>query len=143
MIKPFPGFPNPYGGVVKMFKTISTFFITSLLLSACSSVNPMTWFSPHRMVIQQGNYVTEDAVARVKPGMTRSQVRFLLGTPLLNDIFHADRWDYPYRIERQGQPAEEKRLTVFFDKDTVTRVEGNAFPAARPAIDNPPPAGQN
>ena len=143
MIKPFTGFPNLNGGVVIMFKKISLLFITSLLLSACSSVNPMNWFTPHRMVIQQGNYLTEDAVSRVKLGMSRSQVRFLLGTPLLNDVFHANRWDYPYQIERQGQTPEEKRLTVFFDKDTVTRVEGNAFPAVRPATTPTTPAGQN
>ena len=116
-----------------MFKKISTLFIAALLLAGCSSVNPMNWLTPHRMVIQQGNYVTRDAVSRVKPGMTRSQVRFLLGSPLLNDIFHAERWDYPYQLEaRNGKPAEEKRLTVYFNQDTVNRVEGNAFDVATP-----------
>lgn len=124
-----------------MFKTIPTLLLASMLLSACSSINPMNWFTPHHMVVQQGNYLTEDAVSRVKPGMTRSQVRFLLGSPLLSDIFHADRWDYPYRIERKGQQTEEKRLTVYFNQDAVSRVEGNAFPAVRPVIDTPTPAG--
>ena len=113
--------------------------LATLLLSACSSINPLSWFSAHRMDIQQGNYVTEDAVARVKPGMNRSQVRFLLGTPLLADVFHNNRWDYVYRLEQAGKPLQEKRLTVYFNQDIVSRVEGSAFPAVRTSLDNTTP----
>lgn len=127
--------------MAKMLKFLP--FVAVLFLSACSSFNPTTWLTAHRMDIQQGNYVTEDAVSRVKAGMTRPQVKFLLGTPLLADIFHDDRWDYTYRIERPGKPVEEKQLTVYFSKDVVSRVEGQAFPAVRPTLDNTNPnAGQ-
>lgn len=103
----------------------------AIVLSGCSSLNPMSWFTPYQMDIPQGNYVTQDAVAKLKPGMTRSQVRFLLGTPLLTDAFHSNRWDYKYRLVRAGKPAEDKLLTVFFDGDAMTRVEGEALPAER------------
>ncbi len=60
----------------------------------------MWFFSPYRPDIQQGNFVSEEMLAQLKVGMTRDQVRFVLGTSLLTDIFHADRWDYPFRLAR-------------------------------------------
>ncbi|MBA4710702.1 outer membrane protein assembly factor BamE [Aquitalea aquatica] len=102
-----------------------------IALSGCTSMNPINWITPHKMEIQQGNYVTEDAVAKLKPGMTRSQVRFLLGTPLLTDSFHNNRWDYPYQDSKQGKLVDKKLLTVFFEGDTMVRVEGTAQPAER------------
>lgn len=85
-------------------------------------------FSEYRIDIQQGNVVSQEAVAQLRPGMTRDQVRFLLGTPLLQDVFHADRWDYVYRLDRrQASTVEEGRLAVFFDKTgRVERWEGGA-----------------
>jgi len=83
------------------------------------------------MDIPQGNAVTEDAVANLKPGMTRAQVRFVLGTPLLADPFHANRWDYVYEVSKAGQLVERKHLTVYFDGDKMTRYEGAALPAER------------
>lgn len=84
-------------------------------------------FSAYRIDIQQGNVVSQDAVAQLRPGMTRDQVRFLLGTPLLQDVFHSDRWDYVYRLDRrQAGTIEESGLAVFFDRDgRVLRWEGN------------------
>jgi len=95
----------------------------SLALAACG-ISPH--LSPHRIEIQQGNYVTPEMAAKLKPGMTRDQVRFVLGTPLVSDIFHADRWDYVFR----RQPAnsleiESRRMTVFFEDGKLKRVEGN------------------
>lgn len=91
-------------------------------------------FSEYRIDIQQGNVVSQDAVAQLRQGMTREQVRFLLGTPLLQDVFHGDRWDYVYRLDRrQAAAIEESRLAVFFGKDgRVERWEGSA-PATGPA----------
>ena len=105
-----------------------------IALSGCTSMNPVHWISPYKMEIQQGNYVTADAVAKLKPGMTRSQVRFLLGTPLLTDAFHSNRWDYPYQDTKQGQLVDKKLLTVFFEGDTMVRVEGSAQPAERAVL---------
>ncbi|MCG9123472.1 outer membrane protein assembly factor BamE [Laribacter hongkongensis] len=89
------------------------------------------FLSPHTIDIQQGNVVTQDAVDKLRPGMTRAQVRFVLGTPLLTDMFHAQRWDYVFQIRREGQLREEKRFTVYFDGDRLTRWEGDTFPPRR------------
>lgn len=90
-------------------------------LTACSSLT-------YKLEVQQGNYVTEDMIAKLKVGMTRSQVRFLLGTPLLVDPFHANRWDYIYRVYYDGKVIEDKQFVVFFDGDAATRFEGSVMP---------------
>lgn len=81
----------------------------------------------YRIDVQQGNYLEPDAVEQVETGMTRSQVRFLLGTPMLADPFHADRWDYVYYFKpgKRRRP-ESRRFTVFFEDDSVARVENTA-----------------
>lgn len=101
--------------------------LSCLLLSACSGVPSI---SPYKIDVQQGNHVTQEMVAKLHPGMTRSQVRFVLGTPLLNDVFHADRWDYFYSYQKDGQVIEQRRVTVLFEKDLLKRVEGDVTPAA-------------
>ena len=103
------------------------------LLAGCGSFNP---FSVYRMEIQQGNYVSQEMVDQLKPGMTRDQVRFVLGTPLLTDVFHGDRWDYVYRRQRaNSREVEERRISVFFADDKLVRVEGDVVPAGLPAAD--------
>lgn len=97
-----------------------------LLLSGCSmssitSVAP----DPYKIDIQQGNVITQDMVAKLQPGMTKSQVRFVLGSPPISDMFHANRWDYVYRLSKAGKLAEERKLTLFFDNDQLTRVAGD------------------
>ena len=87
--------------------------------------------TPYRMEIQQGNYVSQEMVSQLRPGMTREQVRFVLGTPLLTDIFHADRWDYVFYRDAGGA-REERKLTVVFADGKLTRVEGDVVPA--PAV---------
>jgi outer membrane protein assembly factor BamE len=81
--------------------------------------------------VQQGNHIDPEAIAKLKPDMTRSQVRFLLGTPLLTDAFHPDRWDYLYIERRRGRLVQEHRLTLWFDGDRLKRaVTDAAEPAA-------------
>lgn len=98
----------------------------ALLAASCSYV-PL---SPYKIDIQQGNMVTQEMVSKLKPGMTRAQVRFLLGTPLVTDVFHADRWDYVYRYQKSGKVAEERRVALIFERDVLKRVEGDVVPAA-------------
>lgn len=97
-------------------------------LTACSSFKPLNWISPYQMDIPQGNVVADDAVAKLKTGMTRSQVRFILGTPLVADAFHGDRWDYKYRLLKNGKQTEDKLLTTYFKGDVLTRAELDGKP---------------
>lgn len=98
-----------------------------LLLASCSSIPKPT---PYKMDVQQGNVVTQDMVSKLRPGMTRAQVRFVLGTPLVTNTFHPNRWDYVYQMERRGKRIEERKLTVVFEGDQLARVEGDVVPAA-------------
>ncbi len=102
------------------------------LLTACSSVN-LGSLGPHRIDVQQGNALDQESVAKLKPGLTRSQVRFLLGTPLVVDPFRGNRWDYVYAFYKRGQLTEQKRITLFFDGDTLARIEGDV-PAGTAAL---------
>jgi outer membrane protein assembly factor BamE len=97
------------------------------LVAAC---NPLNALAIYRMEIQQGNFISQEAVSQLKAGMTKDQVRFVLGTPLLADIFHEDRWDYVYRRQRaNSSQVEERRISVFFEDDKLVRVEGDVTPA--------------
>jgi outer membrane protein assembly factor BamE len=100
-----------------------------LLLAGCSSLPNVPGLTPHKIDIQQGNYVTQDMVAKLKPGMSRSQVRFALGTPLIVDPFHQDRWDYVYVQQKKGRVTEHRRIVVVFKDDALARIEGDVSPA--------------
>ena len=109
---------------------VAALVVAGLLAGGCA--NPLR---PYRMEIQQGNYVTQEMVAQLKPGMTKEQVRFALGTPLINDIFHADRWDYVYTRQRaRSREVEQRGLTIFFDQsDRLVRLEGDVVPGPETA----------
>jgi outer membrane protein assembly factor BamE len=103
------------------------------LLAGCSSWNPVNAITPHRIEIQQGNVVTQEMLAKLKPGMTPSQVRFVLGTPLIVDPFRDNRWDYAYSLKQKGKVVEQRRVTVIFEKGVLKGIEGDVVPAAKPA----------
>jgi len=124
------------------FRAIALCMTASLpaLLSSCKTaelVPKIPGLEPYRMTIQQGNYLSQEMVAQLKLGMTRDQVRFVLGTPLLMDVFHADRWDYVYYRELPGGKREQRNLSVVFEKDKLARVLGDLLPpegtAAQPS----------
>jgi outer membrane protein assembly factor BamE len=103
------------------------------LLPGCKSmavdVPKVPGITPYRMVIQQGNFISQEMVSQLKPGMTKEQVRFILGTPLVNDIFHADRWDYVFFRETADGKREQRNLSVVFEKDKLARVLGDLLPS--------------
>jgi outer membrane protein assembly factor BamE len=92
-------------------------------------------FSPYRPDIQQGNFVSQEMLNQLKVGQTRDQVRFILGSPLLTDVFHDDRWDYPFYLARGNGELTTSRVTVFFKDDKVERFEGGNLPTEREYID--------
>ncbi len=95
----------------------------TLMLTACSS-----FFNPYRPEVVQGNFVSREQVQALRPGMPRQMVRDILGTPLVTSLFHADRWDYAFTINRQGAEPQQRRLSVFFRGDALERVEGDPLP---------------
>jgi outer membrane protein assembly factor BamE len=105
---------------------------TSVFLGGCA--NPLSRQSldsfslTYKITIQQGVVVTQEMADQLKAGMTRDQVRFVLGTPILTDPFHAQRWDYPFRFQPGRGPVEQRRFTVFFDKDLMTGYNGDSLP---------------
>jgi len=100
---------------------------TVALLSACagsiSGEKVLGVVSPYRVDIVQGNVLTKELTARVKPGMSRAQVRDLLGSPLLTDIFHADRWDYVFTIRRQGAAPQKRQVVALFEGDVLKSLD--------------------
>ncbi|MDO8595780.1 MAG: outer membrane protein assembly factor BamE [Sulfuricaulis sp.] len=103
------------------------------LSAGCSYIPTIPGMTPYRMEIQQGNFVTQEMISRLKLGMTRDQVKFVLGTPLVADMFHGDRWDYVYaRQPRGGGPVEQRRFALFFEDSKLKRVEGDVVPAGTP-----------
>lgn len=100
------------------------------LLAGCAEVPRIPGITPYRMEIQQGNYVSQDMVAQLRQGMSKDQVRFLLGTPLLTDIFHAERWDYVYWRETPQGVREQRRLAVYFEAGRLARVDGDVVASA-------------
>ncbi|MFJ3055717.1 outer membrane protein assembly factor BamE [Herbaspirillum sp. NPDC087042] len=82
------------------------------------------FLKPYRIDIQQGNFVSKEMVAQLRPGLTRDQVRFVLGTPLLTDMFHTNRWDYDFRLAKGSGEIMTSHISVFFKDDLLERVEG-------------------
>ncbi|OIO12853.1 MAG: hypothetical protein AUJ80_00315 [Gallionellaceae bacterium CG1_02_60_325] len=130
----------------------------SVLLAACSDPGRyLPTFTPHKIDIRQGNLVTQEMRAKIKLGMNEGQVKAALGAPLLNDIYHPNRWDYLYRLEQAGEVSAQQRLTLYFENGRLARIDdatplqaaraGNgadapaAAAAAAPAVAEAPSAG--
>jgi len=92
--------------------------VIPLFLSACFVV-------PHKIDVQQGNYVDQEMMSKLKLDMTRSQVLFVLGTPLVTDAFHPDRWDYVYLTGRAGDVDRRRGITVVFSENRLVRIDGD------------------
>ncbi len=85
-------------------------------------------FGVYKIDVNQGNYLSQDMVEKLKVGMTQQQVKQLLGTPLITSPFRADRWDYVYEFSRQGKVTEHRNFTVYFADSKVARWEGDEMP---------------
>jgi outer membrane protein assembly factor BamE len=123
----------------------ATLILLSVLMASCSGLSgPL---SPYKMDIRQGNFVTAEMREKLKLGMTRQQVRYVLGTPMVSDAFHGNRWDYVYLLEQRGKLVEQRRLTLIFDDDNLLSIDeaskpAELAPASAPGSSAPAPSGQ-
>lgn len=109
----------------------SLLLIACLAITACS--NALRIPLVYRIDIHQGNIFDQEMVDQLKPGMTKRQVAFIMGTPLLSDAFHSNRWDYVYSNEPGGGDRVEKKFSAFFEKDELVGLEGNLRPSNSPS----------
>jgi outer membrane protein assembly factor BamE len=107
-----------------------------LSLTACFLV-------PHKIDVQQGNYVDQAMLDKLKAGMTKSQVKYVLGTPLVIDPFHAERWDYTFLDQPKGKLKASRRVTVIFQDERLNRLEGDVPPLRGPATEGATPPSSN
>ena len=111
-------------------------------LGGCSSLQSsdnvlLGLITPYRIEVVQGNVLTQEQVALVQPGQSRTQVRDILGSPLLTDAFHAERWDYVFTIRRQGAEPQQRKVVAHFSGDTLARIEGgDALPTERDFVNS-------
>jgi outer membrane protein assembly factor BamE len=110
-----------------MKKILITIFLLLPLFTGCSSWDNFSLV--HTPDIEQGNIITPEMVALLEPGMSKRQVRFALGTPMLIDVFHQQRWDYLFSVKRRNEPAEIKRYSLYFEGDHLARFGGDIEPA--------------
>ena len=105
-----------------------------VVLSGCSTAGGygnslLNAITPYKVSVVQGNFVSKEQVDALQKGMSRDQVRTVLGTPLVTSLFHADRWDYVFTLKRQGVEPQQRHLTVYFRNDVMDRVEGDPMPS--------------
>ena len=103
-------------------------------LGGCGTINSATQglassLAPYKVEVVQGNFVSREQVEALKPGMSRQQVRDILGTPLVASVFHTERWDYVFTLKRQGAVAQARKLTVYFKGNEMDRFEGDPMPS--------------
>ena len=100
--------------------------ISSILISGCSNFG---FPGVYKLRIQQGNVVTQQMIDRLKPGMSKSQVRFVLGNPILQDPLTKERWDYVYTIKVSGEKLKKQSLSIYFEENKLTHFFGNYVPS--------------
>ena len=100
-----------------------------LFLSACNGVSSLDFPGVYKIGIPQGNVITQDMVDQLRPGMTKRQVIFIMGTPLVRDPYHQDRWDYIYSYQPGGGVRGQEKVSIFFVNDEMVRFTGDFVPS--------------
>ncbi len=113
-----------------MFRSAAPALMAALLLATTSACSTLEFPGVYRLPIEQGNILDEDMVAQLKPGMSKSQVEFVLGRALVQDPFTPDRWDYVYTLRGADKSTERKRLTVFFEEGKLSHFISSIVPTA-------------
>ena len=127
-----PALPaNPHHSIQKILMAVACGVLASCSSGtmSSSSINPVNWITPYKVDVIQGNFVAREQVEQLQAGMTRDQVKAVLGTPLLTSLFHADRWDYVFTLKRQGIEPQSFKYTVFFKGDQLERFSGDSMPS--------------
>ncbi len=104
-----------------------SFVLLALLCASCGTALPTV--KPYKLDVQQGNVVTSKMLLQLRPGMTKSQVRFIMGTPLIQDSFHDKRWDYVYQLRENGKITEQRRVILDFENELLKTVRGDVAPS--------------
>ena len=115
--------------MIQAFKNSALLILMSLLV-ACGNFGNMDFPGVYKISIPQGNIITQEMVDQLRPGMTKRQVIFVMGTPLVRDPFHQDRWDYVYNFQPGGGIRGQERLSVFFVEDALTNFTGDFTPTS-------------
>ena len=113
----------------RVFKNSVLLSLMSLLL-ACNSIGSIDFPGVYKISIPQGNIITQDMIDQLRPGMTKRQVIFVMGTPLVRDPFHQDRWDYVYNFQPGGGVRGQERVSVFFEEDALINFTGDFTPTS-------------
>lgn len=130
---------------------LAALVVSSGLISGCSFDSVVGLVDPYRIDVRQGNYVDQEMVAQLRRGMSRDQVRYVLGSPLVVDMFRSDRWDYVYRFRPGSGEAQQRVISLFFAGDVLDRIEGDVAAASGEAaapqqrsrvVEIPPAAGR-
>lgn len=110
--------------ILKSWLAIASF----LVLSSCNNIGSMDFPGVYKISIPQGNIITQEMVDQLRPGMTKRQVIFVMGTPLVRDPYHQDRWDYVYNFQPGGGERGQERLSVLFENDQLVSLSGDFEP---------------
>lgn len=114
---------------MRIFSTLRYLIILlAVLCASCGTALPT--IKPYKLDVQQGNVVTSAMLLQLRPGMTKSQVRFIMGTPLIQDSFHGNRWDYVYQMREKGKITEQRRVILDFENELLKTVRGDVIPKA-------------
>jgi len=129
---------------MRMGFIISLPIMAALVAGGCSTfgytdsaaIDEWVWSLVHRPTIQQGNVITQAMLDELETGMSQEQVRFLLGTPALVDVFHPNRWDYLYWLKKPGAEPQNQRLSLYFEEGVLMRIEGQYTPGVEGEAQN-------
>ncbi len=133
--------PANHSFVFALLRRSGALLIACMVLASCSigknqagsintgSINPVNWLTPYKVDVIQGNFVSREQVAQLRAGLTRDQVKGVMGTPLVASMFHADRWDYVFTLQRQGVEKQSYKYTVYFIGDQLVKFEGDTMPS--------------
>ncbi len=124
-----------FASVVPSFSSVVTLLLALSLLGGCG------WPRVHKVIVQQGNVITQEMIDKLKPGMTRTQVAYIMGEPVVRNTFNDTRWDYVYSLENPGQYEVNSTVSLFFENERLSHFVGDLAPtSAKPASDDDEPA---